>query len=210
MATLLHIDSSADLTGSASRRLTARFADSWTQRGHDVVRRDLFLDQPPHLPTNALHWAPGLRVAGETVDPADERYQQLLIGELLDADVVLLGAPMYNWSVPSTLKAWIDWTHVPGLTAPAGANDPAPLGEKPIVIASGRGLAYGPTSGNSDHELAALTQLFANSMQMTVYPVLAELTLATRVPDLAPYAEDGAASMAAAEAEIDRLVSLFG
>jgi FMN-dependent NADH-azoreductase len=96
------------------------------------------------------------------------------------------------------------------LTAPAGANDPAPLGEKPIVIASGRGLAYGPTSGNSDHELAALTQLFANSMQMTVYPVLAELTLATRVPDLAPYAEDGAASMAAAEAEIDRLVSLFG
>jgi FMN-dependent NADH-azoreductase len=210
MATLLHIDSSADLTGSASRRLTARFAEHWAQRGHDVVRRDLFLDQPPHLPTNALHWAPSLRVAGETVDPADDRYQRLLIGELLDADVVLLGAPMYNWSVPSTLKAWIDWIHVPGLTAPAGPNDPAPLGEKPIVIASGRGLAYGPTSGNSDHELAALTQLFANSMQMSVYPVLAELTLATRVPDLAPYAEDGAASMAAAEAEIDRLVSLFG
>jgi FMN-dependent NADH-azoreductase len=210
MATLLHIDSSADLTGSASRRLTARFADGWTQRGNDVVRRDLFLDQPPHLPTNALHWAPNLRVAGETVDRDDERYQQRLIDELLAADVVLLGAPMYNWSVPSTLKAWIDWIHVPGLTAPAGPDDPAPLGGKPIVIASGRGLAYGPTSGNSDHELAALTQLFGASMQMTVYPVLAELTLASRVPDLAPYVADGAASMASAEAEVDRLVALFG
>ena len=210
MPTLLQLDSSADLTGSASRRLTARFADGWQRRGHGVVRRDLFLDQPPHLPTNALHWGPGLRIAGETVEPADEAYQRVLIDELLDADVVLLGAPMYNWSVPSTLKAWIDWIHVPGLTAPAGPDDPAPLGGKPIVVASGRGLAYGPGTGMDDHELAALTQLFAGSMQMQVHPVLAELTLAERVPDLAPRAADGAASLAAAEAEIDRLVDLFG
>jgi FMN-dependent NADH-azoreductase len=113
---------------------------------------------------------------------------------------------MYNWSVPSTLKAWIDWIHVPGMTAPAGPDDPAPLAGKPIVIASGRGLSYGPDSGNVDHELAALNQLFAGSMQMTVYPVLAELTLADRVADLAPYAAQAAASLAAAEAEIDRLL----
>ncbi|GAA3635762.1 FMN-dependent NADH-azoreductase [Microlunatus ginsengisoli] len=210
MPTLLQLDSSADLTGSASRRLTARFADGWRTRGHRVVNRDLFVDQPPHLPTNALHWAPALRLPAESVAPADEAYQTQLIEELLNADVVLLGAPMYNWSVPSTLKAWIDWIHVPGLTAPAGADDPAPLGGKPIVIASGRGLAYGPGTGMDDHELAALTQLFAGSMQMTVYPVLAELTLAGRVSDLAPRAADGAASLAAAEAEIDRLVAELG
>lgn len=210
MAILLHLDSSADLTGSASRRLTARFADGWRSRGHRVIRRDLFVDQPPHLPTNALHWAPSLRVSGESVAANDEAYQQELIDELLRADVVLVGAPMYNWSVPSTLKAWIDWTHVPGLTAPAGPDDPAQLGGKPMVIASGRGLAYGPGTGMDDHELAALNQLFAGSMQMTVYPVLAELTLASRVPDLAPRAADGAASLAAAEAEIDRLVALLG
>src|SRR3954454_12124624 len=101
--TLLHIDSSADLSGSVSRRLTARFAGGGRSRGHQVFGRDLFLDQPPHLPTAALHWAPSLRVAGESVEPADEKYQQQLCGELLDADVVLLGAPMYNWSVPSPL-----------------------------------------------------------------------------------------------------------
>ena len=200
MTTLLHLDSSADLTGSASRRLTARFALGWAALGHSIVRRDLLAEQPPHLPSHALHGAPRLRAANASVDPADDRYQEELVGELLAADVILVGAPMYNWSVPSTLKAWIDWIHVPGMTAPAGPEDPAPLGGKPIVIASGRGLAYGANTGNVDHELAALTQLFGNSMQMTVYPVLAELTLAP----------EGAASMAAAEAEIDRLVTELG
>jgi FMN-dependent NADH-azoreductase len=207
MATLLQLDSSADLTGSASRRLTARFAAGWATRGHDIVRRDLFVDQPRHLPSHLLHWAPSLRAAGESVDPADAQYQDELIGELIAADVVLVGAPMYNWSVPSTLKAWIDWIHVPGTTAPAGATEPAPLADKPIIIASGRGGAYGADSGNVDHELAALTQLFTGSMHMVVHPVLAELTLAGRVADLAPYAAEGAASLAAAEAEIDRLLT---
>jgi FMN-dependent NADH-azoreductase len=200
MTTLLHLDSSADLTGSASRRLTARFAAGWAALGHDIVRRDLFAEQPPHLPNNVLHWAPRLRAPGASADPAHERYQEELVSELLAADVVLVGAPMYNWSVPSTLKAWIDWIHVPGMTAPASPDDPAPLDSKPIVIASGRGLAYGPGSGNVDHELAALTQLFTGSMKMTVYPVLAERTLAA----------EGAASMAAAEAEIDRLLTQLG
>jgi FMN-dependent NADH-azoreductase len=207
MSTLLHLDSSADLSGSVSRRLTARFAAGWAARGHSIVRRDLFAEQPPHLPSNVLHWAPALRGGEEVVDPEHDRYQEELISELLGADVVVLGAPMYNWSVPSTLKAWIDWIHVPGWTAPAGADDPAPLSGRPMVIVSGRGLAYGPASGNIDHEMAALQQLFAGSMQMTVYPVLAELTLAGRVADLAPYADQAAASLQAAEADIDRLVA---
>jgi FMN-dependent NADH-azoreductase len=164
MATLLHLDSSADLTGSVSRRLTARFAVGWAALGHDTVRRDLVVDQPPHLPSNVLHWAPKLRVAGEEVDRAFDHYQEELVGELLTADVVLVGAPMYNWSVPSTLKAWIDWIHVPGMTAPAGPGDQAPLGGKPIIIVSGRGVSYGPDSGNVDHQLPALHQVFAESM----------------------------------------------
>ncbi len=200
MATLLHLDSSADLIGSASRRLTARFAAGWAALGHDIVRRDLFADPPPHLPSHVLHWAPSLRPADISVDPVHDRYQEELVGELLAADVVLVGAPMYNWSVPSTLKAWIDWIHVPGMTAPADPDDPAPLAGKPIVIASGRGLAYGADTGNVDHELGALNQMFGNSMQMTVYPVLAELTLAPQ----------GATSLAEAEAEIDRLLAELG
>jgi FMN-dependent NADH-azoreductase len=92
MATLLHLDSSADLTGSVSRRLTARFATGWAAHGHATVRRDLFLDQPPHLPSSVLHWAPSLRATDESVDPAHDRYQGALAGELLAADVVLVGA----------------------------------------------------------------------------------------------------------------------
>jgi FMN-dependent NADH-azoreductase len=210
MGRLLHLDSSADLTASVSRRLTARFVDGWTRRGHDVLRRDLFIDQPPHLPTNALHWAPSLRRCGESVRPEDDHYQQALCTELLDADVVLVGAPMYNWAVPSTLKAWIDWIHVPGITVPGTPDQPAQLAGKPVVLVSSRGLAYGPGTGMDDHELAALTQLFVGSMQMRLFPVLAELTLADRVPDLASRSSDGAASLAAAEAEIDRLVSDLG
>ncbi|HET9873307.1 MAG TPA: NAD(P)H-dependent oxidoreductase [Propionibacteriaceae bacterium] len=210
MATLLHLDSSADLVGSTSRRLTARFAAGWAAHGHSTVRRDLFTEQPPHLPHHLLHWSPDLLGPGESLDPEHERYQDQLIDELLAADVVVLGAPMYNWSVPSTLKAWIDWVHVPGKTAPAGADDRAPLHGKPIVIASGRGLAYGPDSGNVDHELAALRQLFEGSMHMVVHPVLAELTLTTRVSDLAPYSRHAADSLAAAEAEIDRLLTELG
>jgi FMN-dependent NADH-azoreductase len=207
MATLLHLDSSADLVNSASRRLTARFAAGWAAHGHSTVRRDLFTQQPPHLPHHLLHWAPRLLKSDESLNPEHERYQDELVDELLAADVVVLGAPMYNWSVPSTLKAWIDWIHVPGKAAPADSDDRAPLQGKPIVIASGRGLAYGPDSGNVDHELAALRQLFEGSMQMVVYPVLAELTLATRVPDLAAYTPQAAESFAAAEAEMDRLLT---
>lgn len=210
MATLLHLDSSADLSGSVSRHLTARFAAGWAARGHNTVRRDLFVDQPPHLPSHVLHWAPELRLAGDEVDSASGRYQEELVGELLAADVVLVGAPMYNWSVPSTLKAWIDWIHVPGMTAPSGPADPAPLGGKPVILASGRGASYGPDSGNVDHQLAALRQLFEGSMQMTVHPVLAELTLTDRVAALAEYAPQRAASLAAAEAEIDRLLNDLG
>lgn len=210
MATLLHLDSSADQSTSASRRLTARFADSWTALGHRTIRRDLFLEQPPHLPSHLLHWAPELRGGHSLMDREHGAYQDVLIGELLAADVVLVGAPMYNWSVPSTLKAWIDWVHVPGKTAPAGSGDPAPLQGKPMIIASGRGLAYGPDTGNVDHELAALRQLFEGSMQMVVHPVLAELTLASWIPDFAPYSAQAADSLAAAEAEIDRLVRELG
>ena len=96
MATLLHLDSSADLAGSVSRRLTARFAAGWAALGHAIVRRDLFLDQPPHLPSSVLHWAPSLRATDESVDRAHDLYQEELVGELLAADVVLVGAPMYN------------------------------------------------------------------------------------------------------------------
>ena len=110
MPQLLHIDSSAELSTSVSRALTRLFADTWRSLSpaHSVVERDLHRKPLPHLPDAGLHYAPRLRTAGETRDPAAEALQSELIAEVVAADVVVIGAPMYNWSLPSTLQAWID------------------------------------------------------------------------------------------------------
>jgi FMN-dependent NADH-azoreductase len=211
MPTLLHLDSSADLTGSVSRALTARFAAGWSAISpeHLIVRRDLHTDQLPHLPANGLHWAEHLRTPDETVPAAAAELQQQLITELIAADVVLVGAPMYNWSVPSTLKAWIDYIHVPGTTAPFD-DQTQPLLGKPVVIVSSRGAGYGPDTGNIDHEIPSLQQLFGSALGMEVFVVIAELTLAERVPALAAFTGQAAAGLEAAQATIDSLAVQLG
>src|SRR5712675_2380715 len=96
---LLHLDSAASLKNSRSRGITATFADTWRGRGpeYSVTYRDLHRDPLPHLADAVLHE---------------------LVGELLGADVLLVGAPLYNYSVPSSLKTWIDHVHIPARTAP--------------------------------------------------------------------------------------------
>ena len=193
--------------------MTNRFATAWTAAGPDrtVVRRDLHADPVPHLASSVLHWAPPLREPDETAPPAAEDLQQRLIDELLNADVVVLGAPMYNWSIPSTLKAWIDHIHVPGTTAPFG-DGPQPLAGRPAVVVSSRGAGYGADTPNAglDHEVPALRQVLGAALGMTVHVVVAELTLATRIPAMAPLIGDAAASLAAAHDELDRLAAVLG
>lgn len=213
MPQLLQLDSSADLVNSTSRALTARFADTWRDLGpeHTVVVRDLHADPLPHLPTSALHWAARLRTAPETAPPEAERLQQKLIDELAGADVVVVGAPMYNWAVPSTLKAWIDYVHVLGLTAPIDGPT-QPFAGKPIVVVSSRGNTYAPGTPQegTDYVVPSLRAVFGASMGMDVSVVTAELTLADRVALLAPLAEQGRASLAAAEQAVDDLARRLG
>jgi len=210
---LLHLDSSADLSGSVSRSLTARFAAGWSalSPGHDIVRRDLHADMLPHLPTNVLHWAPHLRTETETVPADAEDLQNRLIAELQAADVVLIGAPMYNWSVPSTLKAWIDYIHVPGTTTPFDTAT-QPFAGKPAVVVSSRGGQYGPGTPDEadDHQVPGLQRVLRVALGMEVHLVIADLTLAPRVAALAPLVAEGAERMARAEATIDELVIQLG
>jgi FMN-dependent NADH-azoreductase len=211
MPTLLHLDSSADTEHSVSRALTARFAERWAAAGpgRDVVHRDLHIHPLPPLPTHVLHWAPRLRRPDEKVPADAEALQETLIGELLGADVVVIGAPMYNWSVPATLKAWIDYVHVPGTTAPL--DEPTqPLAARPLVLVSSRGAGYGPDSGNVDHELPGLRQVFAASMGFDLHVVTAELTLASRLPFLAELVPAAQESLEAAGAHLDDLAVSLG
>jgi FMN-dependent NADH-azoreductase len=189
MPHLLHLDSSADPRRSASREVTAAFVAGWQERGADftVTSRDLHADPPPHLPDAALHWAPRLRREGEVVDAAAAARQQRYLDELLAADVLLVGAPMYNWSLPSTLKAWVDHVHVLGTTVPFGDFEARPLSGRPAVVVSSRGASYdsGGEQASWDHTVPPLELVLGRSFGMSVSVITLQLTLADRVPAMA-------------------------
>ena len=185
MPILLQLDSSADLVTSRSRAITATFADSWRSLGvdHTVVHRDLHRAPLPHLTDAALHFPPRLRPEGANPSAEQEALQQQLIAELVAADVLLIGVPLYNYSMPSTLKAWIDYIHLPAVTAPF--DDPAnqqPLAGRPAVLVSTRGGAYdaGTSTEFDDHALPALSLILANALGMTVETIVATRTLSER------------------------------
>ncbi len=130
MATLLKIDSSPMGDHSISRKLTAQFAASWRKAhpGGEVISRDL--TKTELRPVNGI-WV------GAAYTPEDARSQ---IAELQRADEYVFGVPMHNFSIPSTLKLWIDQVARAGKTFSYGADGPKGLltGKKAtLLIASG-------------------------------------------------------------------------
>src|SRR4051812_14225575 len=177
---LLQLDSSMDPARSRSRAVTAAFAAAWRERGDDftVTHRDLHRDPLPHLNDAALHWPPRLRPEGAAPAPAEESLQREVVEELVSADVLLIGAPLYNYSMPSTLKARIDPIHVPGLTAPFD-GDSQPVAGRPVVIVTARGASYdvgSPTEG-WDHAVPPLQLVLGNALGMRVHVIAVNLTL---------------------------------
>lgn len=149
---LLHIDSSALGGYSVSRQLTASIVAELGRDTPDLAIRYHDLAAAP-LP----HWTP----VADASDPAVLLGNQML-EEFLAADVVVIGAPMYNFSIPSQLKAWIDRIAVAGKTFRYTENGPEGLaGGKRVIIASSRGGAYsaGPAAG-MDFQEAYLRTVF--------------------------------------------------
>lgn len=203
MPTLLHIDSSAAGDDSATRALTREFVETWLAAGPDkrVVVRDLHADQLPHLGSVALHRPRAAR--GETgFDPAHAELQDRVLDELLAADVVVIGAPMYNYSMPSTLKAWLDLVHIPGETA---FSDPAdqPLRGKRAVVVTARGVAADPTV--DEYVTGPLRQVLADAFGMECEVVSTSRTLASILPELGP--ERAAAELEQAMARVRELAA---
>ena len=206
MPHLLHLDSSADLATSRSRAVTASFARAWAARGEEftTTHRDLHRDPLPHLADSELHWPAADRKPDAAPPAAADALQQEVLAELLAADVVLVGAPLYNYTVPSTLKVWIDNVHVPGVTTGPGST---PMAGRQAVVVSSRGGTYdagSPTDG-WDHGVPVLRIVLGNALGMQVHVVQTSATLAHRLPDLAPLAERSDAELAAAHAEAERL-----
>ncbi|MFJ5990613.1 FMN-dependent NADH-azoreductase [Lentzea sp. NPDC092896] len=170
MATLLHIDSSA-FPGDAShsRSVAAVFRRTWEEQHPDgaVIYRDVAAEPVPHI-TAEGHRNPG--ATGRLV----------LIEELERADAVLIGAPMYNYGIPSTLKAWLDNVILPGRTS---GESPSCQG-KPVTVVASRGGSYEPGTPREGFEFVRnyLRAVLAGSLGLEVGFIVPELTMAPRNP----------------------------
>jgi len=143
---LLHIDSSILGGNSASRQVSAAIVDQLAKAtpGLDVAYRDLAAAPLPHL-SGELFAARQGAVWESPAIQKDIAASQAVLDEFLSADIVVIGAPMYNFGIPSQLKAWIDRIAVAGKTFRYGATGPEGLaGGKRVVVAISRGGLYGP------------------------------------------------------------------
>jgi FMN-dependent NADH-azoreductase len=137
---LLHIDSSILGEGSASRVLTREIVARLKTEQPDLqlIYRDLAAEPLPHFSAAS--------VAGS--DPHQAARDAATLEEFLAADVLVIGAPLYNFSLPSQLKAWIDRISIKGKTFRYTANGPEGLvGDKKVIVAIARGGVYQPGAG---------------------------------------------------------------
>jgi FMN-dependent NADH-azoreductase len=139
---LLHIDSSISSDASASRELSAAMAAAIARAVPEleVISRDLDAQPIPHLDSRLL---PAVRSAAAPDGASGVGDSETeVLDEFLAADVVVIGAPMYNFSIPSQLKAWIDRILIAGKTFRYSETGPVGLaGGKRVIIASSRGVS---------------------------------------------------------------------
>lgn len=152
---LLHIDSSILGDASVSRAVSAAVVDRLRQAdpGLAVTHRDLAAAPVPHLS--------GAYLAGQSADVKhDQALQEDLalggqaLAEFLDADIVVIGVPMYNFAVPSQLKAWIDRILVAGKTFRYTASGAEGLvhGKRVILAVSRGGVYEGTPAAAFEHQ----------------------------------------------------------
>jgi FMN-dependent NADH-azoreductase len=141
---LLHLDSSVLGPHSVSRQISAAVVDRLRQStpGLEVGYRDLTLTPLAHL--TGSHLAAGQGAAPEASLQADIAAGQAVLEEFLAADIIVIGAPMYNFTIPSQLKAWIDRILVAGKTFKYSSQGVEGLaGSKRVIVAISRGGFYG-------------------------------------------------------------------
>lgn len=160
MSRVLIIESSARQQDSVSRQLTQQFISQW-QAAHpadQITVRDLAINPVPHLDSTLLGgWMKPAEQRNEIEQLALERSNQLT-DELVAADVLVLAAPMYNFAIPSTLKAWFDHVLRAGVTFKYGETGPQGLliGKRAYVLTARGGIYAG---SSLDHQEPYLRQV---------------------------------------------------
>ena len=148
---LLHIDSSILAGNSVSRQLTASIVAQWeaAHPGTVVDYLDLATNAPSHLSMESL----GFRLPPSSSELSDGQRREnalseALVTQFLAADVIVIGAPLYNFAIPSQLKAWIDRIAQAGRTFTYTDKGPKGLaGGKTVIVASTRGGVYSTSEG---------------------------------------------------------------
>jgi FMN-dependent NADH-azoreductase len=216
---LLHLDASAShATTSVSRRLTSTFVDEWRRtHGGTYSYRDLAADPVPLVTSDYVtlgtrverHGAVSPHAIAAMAEGAGERDEWArtvpLVEQLLAADIVLLGVPMYNYSVPAAMKAWIDRVTFPGVYTDPRTGDSLLAGTR-VVVVTARGGGYGPDTGRAgcDFQEPYLRWYFRNLgvHDEDITFVHAEFTRAADIPTLAAFRHLTESSFAAAHAKV--------
>jgi len=206
MSYLLRVDSSSLGEASVSRKVAQSFLQGW---GGEVVHRDLAAAPVPHLSAagiTARDTDPAHRTAEQA---AAASVQDALIDEFLGASAYLFTVPMYNLTMPSVFKAWLDQIMVFGRTINYGGL--SPVAGRPAVVISARGGGYGPGAPKHglDYVVPTLEALLGHEemLGLDVTTVIPELTMAPHTPALAALLPKHEASMADAHGRARQLAA---
>lgn len=202
---LLHIDSSILAANSVSRQLTRDIVDQWSasHAGTVVDYLDLAQDTPSHLSAESL----GFRMPAGTAELTEGQRREnavseALVSQFLAADVIVVGAPLYNFSIPSQLKAWIDRVAQAGRTFTYTATGPKGLaGGKTVIVASTRGGVYSTSEGGRamEHQETYLQTVFGFLGITDVRFVRAEGVAMGEAPRAKALADAAVATLAATQ-----------
>jgi FMN-dependent NADH-azoreductase len=176
---VLHVDSSPLEGRSVSRELSARVVAGILQRFPEatVVRRDVGIEPPIHAAADILDLVRFKRFEDLTARQVGEKaLSDLLVAELLAADIIVIGAPMYNFTITTQLKAWIDRVCQAGLTFRYSPEGPIGLATgKQAIVAAARGGVYSTgKQSHRDFQIPYLKEILAFMGIVDVGVVLAE------------------------------------
>lgn len=185
MTSLLHIEVSPSGENSVSRTVSAEFLAAWKEKNPTgaVISRDLNANPVPHLDADAIF--AGYMAEGDRSSEMAKKFnfRQELVKEITGVTDILISTPMWNWSVPSVLKAYIDQIIIPGTLDGSGADG---LKGKKVTIVIAHGGSYAPGAPRHGWDYATgYLKLVANALGATdVEVIIAELTLAGVVPSM--------------------------
>ncbi|MET3377798.1 MULTISPECIES: FMN-dependent NADH-azoreductase [Variovorax] len=162
---LLHIDSSILGAHSTSRLLSAEVVTAWRAAHPDttVEYLDLAVDTPSHFSADALGIKTGLQEQPTEAQQRENAVSEKLVSQFLASDVVVIGTPFYNFSIPTQLKAWIDRLGQVGRTFKYTEKGPVGLaGGKTVIVALSRGGIYSTSEGGQamEHQESYLKAVF--------------------------------------------------